>query len=391
MNRFALALFLMIPAMTAGGGSPADRPATGPATGPREQYQALVAEFDAAAAKYDAAVRAATTDAEREAAGGLRHGPEEFTHRFLAVARRHPADPAAVDALVWIAAHDPAGPEGHEAMAVLARDHAGDDRLAPACDAVRRLPDEAAEAFLRAVAEKSPHRDVRARALYGLAVVLKRWTDDAADLSDPESRRGKDLADFYGGHVAERVRKDAAGMAAEAERAFEQVRDRYAGVRDADGPLAEAAGRALYEMRNLAVGKPAPDVAGHDMDGRPLRLSEYRGRVVVLTFWATWCPPCMRLVPHERALAARLASRPFALLGVNADDDRDRAGRVTLREGMTWPSWADGGRAGPIARQWDVTGWPTVYVLDRDGVIRHKWVGAVDAAALDKAVDDLLK
>ncbi len=55
-------------------------------------------------------------------------------------------------------------------------------------------------------------------------------------------------------------------------------------------------------MLNLVVGKPAPEIEGADMDGKPFKLSDYKGKVVVLVFWGTWCGPCMAQVPHEREL-----------------------------------------------------------------------------------------
>lgn len=94
------------------------------------------------------------------------------------------------------------------------------------------------------------------------------------------------------------------------------------------------------------------------------------------------------MYPHERSLVKRLEGRPFVLLGVNSDDDREELKDRMKKEGITWRSWWDEGRKGPIANRWGVYGWPKVYVLDAQGVIRYEHVRG---DALDQAVDTLLK
>jgi len=94
------------------------------------------------------------------------------------------------------------------------------------------------------------------------------------------------------------------------------------------------------------------------------------------------------MYPHERSLVKRLAGKPFALLGVNSDRDREALKEVMTKEEITWRSWWDGGSTrGPIAGQFNVSSWPTIYVLDAKGVIRYK---GVRGEAMDKAVDTLL-
>ncbi len=123
-----------------------------------------------------------------------------------------------------------------------------------------------------------------------------------------------------------------------------------------------------------------------------MKLSDYRGKVVVLSFWGTWCGPCMALVPPEKALVERLKGKPFALLGINSDSDRDKLKSVMLEKGITWRSWWDRGRiGGPIATRWDVHAWPTIIVLDGHGVIRFKGLPHHVPKLLDEAVDSLLK
>jgi hypothetical protein len=95
------------------------------------------------------------------------------------------------------------------------------------------------------------------------------------------------------------------------------------------------------------------------------------------------------MYPHERSLVKRLADKPFALIGINSDKDRDQLKKSMEQEQITWRSWWDGGSTGgPIATAWSVRGWPTIYVLDDKGVIRAK---NVRGERMDEAVDKLLK
>ena len=94
------------------------------------------------------------------------------------------------------------------------------------------------------------------------------------------------------------------------------------------------------------------------------------------------------MYPHERSLVKRLENKPFALLGVNSDP-KEKVEAALKRENITWRSFWDGGTTGgPIANQYGVHSWPTIYVLDAKGVIRFK---NVRGEAMDQAVDTLLK
>jgi hypothetical protein len=96
------------------------------------------------------------------------------------------------------------------------------------------------------------------------------------------------------------------------------------------------------------------------------------------------------MYPHERSLVERLKHKPFALIGVNSDTDKEKLKRRAAKEGITWRSFWNGpkGTEGPIAQAWNVRLWPTIYVLDHKGTIRFK---GVREKQLDEAVDGLLK
>jgi thiol-disulfide isomerase/thioredoxin len=142
----------------------------------------------------------------------------------------------------------------------------------------------------------------------------------------------------------------------------------------------------LHELRNLRVGKVAPDIVGDDLDGKRLKLSDSRGRVTLLVFWGHWCGPCMAMVPQERKLAERYAGKPFNIVGVNSDEERVKARDVASRKKMTWRSFWEGDER-RISREWNIHGYPETYVLDAAGVIRFRGVVRDD---LDKAVAELV-
>ena len=98
------------------------------------------------------------------------------------------------------------------------------------------------------------------------------------------------------------------------------------------------------------------------------------------------------MYPHERSLVKRLENKPFVLLAVNSDADRAGLKKVLAEEKITWRSWWDGGSTqGPLATKWNIQGWPTLYVLDHKGVIRHRWIGSPGDKTMDEAIDKLVE
>lgn len=138
----------------------------------------------------------------------------------------------------------------------------------------------------------------------------------------------------------------------------------------------------------LSIGQQAPDITGVSLDGKNLKLSDYRGKVVVLDFWASWCGYCMKMMPHARTLAKKYENKPVALLGVNEDQDLSEGRAAVTKARMTWPSWADPN--GDISRAWKVGGYPTLYVIDQKGIIRFCLEGATEGAVLESMVERLL-
>jgi thiol-disulfide isomerase/thioredoxin len=135
------------------------------------------------------------------------------------------------------------------------------------------------------------------------------------------------------------------------------------------------------------VGYPAPELDGEDFDGKRVKLSDYRGKVVAVVFWASWCSPCRAMIPHERDMVERFRDKPFVLLGVNNDDNHAAARAVIAAEKMTWPICKTNGPKDAINQRWRVEAWPTVYVIDAKGVIRYY---GVRGPQLEAAIETLL-
>ncbi len=140
-----------------------------------------------------------------------------------------------------------------------------------------------------------------------------------------------------------------------------------------------------------AIGKAAPAIDAKDLNGQTVRLSDYRGKVVVVFFWASWCAPCMASIPEEKALLRRLADKPFVLLGVSCEGTAGEARKVVARHSIPWTNVHDGVPSeGKLAERFGVAGHgiPAIFVIDRQGVLRHKWVRSSEE--LGRLVDALI-
>jgi AhpC/TSA family len=283
-------LVLLLGLSVAAGQEAPARPAT-----PAEQYEELAKEFREAA---NAFYLKATTDQDRIE-------PQErivkLSPRCLGLAENHPRDPVALDALVqvvtqelWLhenTSHPGRGQDNLEAraIAILLRDHVQSDRLGEACRRMSYGFSKECETFLRTVLEKNPHRDVQALACLRLAQFLGgrlKKLDLLAGRSDM-ARRYEGL--FGKDYVAALQRRDRAEAAKEAEAFFERAIDKYGDVKVPYGDTVAAKARSeLHEIRHLSVGREAQEIEGPDQDGKRFKLSDYRGKVVLLYFWSEY-------------------------------------------------------------------------------------------------------
>src|SRR5262249_5099057 len=110
--------------------------------------------------------------------------------------------------------------------------------------------------------------------------------------------------------------------------------------------VSEAARKKIYFIDNLTVGKKAPDFECELLDGRKAKLSDFRGNVVVLDVWATWCAPCKVMIPHERELVERMKGKPFKLVSLSVDDEKETLTKFLEAEKMPWTHLWNGASGG---------------------------------------------
>lgn len=123
-------------------------------------------------------------------------------------------------------------------------------------------------------------------------------------------------------------------------------------------------------------GGATPPLALRDLEGRAHRLEDYRGKVVLVNFWATWCDPCRAEMPAMNKLRASLAGRPFAVLAVNLAESESRVRRFMEQVPLDFTVLLD--RDSGAAKAWKARVLPVSFVLDAEGRIRHSALGEID-------------
>jgi thiol-disulfide isomerase/thioredoxin len=274
---------------------------------------------------------------------------------------------AAVFVLKLLGEYQITGQDMDKASAIVLENHIDSPKIAPAlehmvgCGPTGLL-------FLETVVEKATKPDVQALALYYNALAM----DAKATAAEGPSGDDVKIAQFRG-RAAEMMEK-AAKLAPDAKVGTDT--------------LAKAVASEIVSLR-IGPGNPVPDAEGTDLDGKKVKLSSYRGKVVVLDFWATWCGPCKAMIPHERELAEKLKDKPFAILSVSVDDEKKELAEFLGAEKMPWSHWWDGPK-GPVVKLFRVKAFPTLFLIDAKGVVRNKWVSSPGNEVLDKAVNELV-
>jgi hypothetical protein len=266
MVHVAVLSLLLIMTPAAAAEPPTDKKPNPPT--PDQQFEALKKEYQTKYADAVKAFRQAKTDQEKnKLRQDARQLGKDYCARALRLAEDNPKAPCAVKALTWVIDIGFADkPTEEKAVSLLLADHFDSDQLGRICPQLAESHTPQNLARLRRLMDKSPHKSVQAIACLSLAEYFK-------DQATPNGKPAPADAD--------KLRRDAEAL-------LERVLAKYPDVQSDGQKLAKTAQASLFELRNLALGMVAPEIQGEDVDGHKFKLSDYRGKVVLLDFWGNW-------------------------------------------------------------------------------------------------------
>jgi peroxiredoxin len=164
--------------------------------------------------------------------------------------------------------------------------------------------------------------------------------------------------------------------------------DYYSKSSSETGQAAETGGVNLE--KGIQKGQLAPDFSLTDLKGNPVHLSDFKGKKVMVNFWATWCPPCRVEMPHMQKFYEDYKSKDVVIVGVNLTPTEERLDSVQTfvdDQLLTFPIVLD--KEGSIMQTYQVVAYPTTYLLDSNGVVREKFQGAINYDIMKDAVSKI--
>jgi hypothetical protein len=240
--------------------------------------RAAVAEETTAAKKYESLL------AEYEQEGGIR----SFAKRFLSFAEENVKEPAAADAMFWIIDNVPGRREAARAIELLTQNHANSEKMGTGCKVIAAARTVGAEKLLHVTLEKNKDKQIRAQACFYLGKLLDREAIIVDQLKANPTLAPRVLQYYgkeYGDHLAS---LEPAVLAKSRETVYARMLQVFPDVEIEDEKIGDIAEYALHGIRELSVGKIAPEIKGKDIDGKAFKLSDYRGKVIMLSFWGHW-------------------------------------------------------------------------------------------------------
>jgi thiol-disulfide isomerase/thioredoxin len=153
---------------------------------------------------------------------------------------------------------------------------------------------------------------------------------------------------------------------------------------DKDDPSLHERAHRYADRIELARSRMAPPFSATTIDGQRISLDSLAGKVVLIDFWATWCPPCVAALPHIREIARQFEGQPLVIVSVSFDSDDAKWREFVAKNGMTWVQIRDGKFTGPLAQVFDIRAIPATLTIDADGVLEDQHEG-------DAAIEGKLK
>lgn len=163
-------------------------------------------------------------------------------------------------------------------------------------------------------------------------------------------------------------------MVADSLKALTRLREHL----DPDDPLiVEAETNRMYVPKQLNLGEPLPVVTAKTLEGEDQALDHFKGKVVLVDVWATWCGPCIAGLPKLREVAEKFAGTDFEILSVSADDKAETVVDFLEDEDLPWNHWHIG-PGGEVHKEWNIRGYPTYMLIDREGTLLARGFGLTD-------------
>jgi hypothetical protein len=239
------------------------------------------------------------TDEERQKIYDAAPKSGKMVVSLVELAEKAPkGDPGGLEALQWALNYGRGDGEGQKALdrafELLIKEYAAHEKLGDLVTSLAYSSNAKAEQFLQTVIEKNAKKDNRGKATFALAQFKKILLQYSDQLKNAET--AKQIESYLSKDMLNAVKQvDKAKLEKELEKLFETVDAKYSDVELYKNPrtkkaitLGDRARGELYEMKNLAIGMTAPEIEGEDLDDKPLKLSDYRGKVVMLDFWGNW-------------------------------------------------------------------------------------------------------